>query len=280
MFVEISVAFQGIPGAYSQQAVRQHFGEGVAALARPRLADLLAALRAGEAQHAMLAVENALAGAVLGAYEQLLESDFCIQSEVILRVSHALLAPPGAKLADLRRVRSHPQALAQCEQYLRRHDLEAIPYFDTAGAARDLAEKDWPATAVIASELAGELYGLQTLERGIEDASYNYTRFFVIGVDDPPRGEYNKTSIVFATRHEPAALYVCLGELATRGINLTKVESRPRRNRPWEPIFFVDFEGHWHDPVCQEALTALLQRASFVKMLGSYPAVQGALVGL
>jgi prephenate dehydratase len=278
--VNVTVAFQGIPGAYSEQAVREHFGDAVEALACAELADLFQAVRAGQAQHAMLAVENAQAGAVLGAYEQLLENDLRIQSEFILHVHHALLARPGIRLGDLRRVRSHPQALAQCEQFLRRHGLKAVPHFDTAGSARDLATEDWEATGVIASELAAELYQLEVLEPNIEDAPFNYTRFFVIGVDDPPRGEYNKTSIVFATRHEPAALYVCLGELATRGINLTKVESRPRRNRPWEPIFFVDFEGHWRDAACQEALTALLQRASFVKMLGSYPAVEGELVGL
>ena len=278
--MNVTVAFQGIPGAYSEQAVREHFGDAVEALACGELADLFQAVRAGQAQHAMLAVENAQAGAVLGAYEQLLENDLRIQSEFILHVHHALLARPGIRLGDLRRVRSHPQALAQCEQFLRRHDLKAVPHFDTAGSARDLATEDWESTGVIASELAAELYQLEVLEPNIEDAPFNYTRFFVIGVDDPPRGEYNKTSIVFATRHEPAALYVCLGELATRGINLTKVESRPRRNRPWEPIFFVDFEGHWRDAACQEALTALLQRASFVKMLGSYPAVEGELVGI
>ena len=275
-----TVAFQGIPGAYSEQAVRQHFGAEAEPLACTEMAELSKAVRTGQAQHAMLAVENAQAGAVLGAYEQLLESDLRIQGEVILHVRHALLVKPGVKLGDLRRVLSHPQALAQCEQFLRRYELEAVPHFDTAGSARDLAAAGWEDTGAIASTLAAELYELEVLEPKIEDASFNYTRFFVIGIDDPPRGSYNKTSIVFATRHEPAALYVCLGELATRGINLTKVESRPRRNRPWEPIFFVDFEGHWRDPNCQEALTALLQRASFVKMLGSYPAVAGALVGL
>ena len=275
-----TVAFQGIPGAHSEQAVRQHFGAEAEPLACKELAELFEAVRTGQAQHAMLAVENAQAGAVLGAYEQLLESDLRIQSEVILHVHHALLAKPGVKLGDLRRVLSHSQALAQCEQFLRRHGLEAVPHFDTAGSARDLAATGREDTGAIASTLAAELYELEVLEPNIEDASFNYTRFFVIGFADPPRGNYNKTSIVFATRHEPAALYACLGELATRGINLTKVESRPRRNRPWEPIFFVDFEGHWRDPKCQEALTALLQRASFVKMLGSYPAVEGALVGL
>jgi prephenate dehydratase len=177
-------------------------------------------------------------------------------------------------LDDLKSVRSHPQALAQCEHFLRRYRLKAIPWYDTAGAARDLAQDSAPETGAIASELAGQLYGLDIIASNIEDVMFNFTRFFVLGHDDPPRGEYNKTSIVFATRHRPAALYECLGEFASRGINLTKIESRPRRNRPWEPVFYLDFEGHWQDPDCQEALARLLQRASFVKMLGSYPAVK------
>ena len=278
--VSVTVAFQGIPGAYSEQAIRQHFGADTATLACTELAELFAAVRAENAKHAMLAVENAQAGAVHGAYELLLENDLRIQGEVILHVHHNLLARPGVKLGDLRQVRSHPQALAQCAQFLRRHNLEPAPHFDTAGSARDLAAEAWEATGTIASALAADLYQLEILEPNIEDAPFNYTRFFVIGVEDPPRGAYNKTSIVFATRHQPAALYDCLGVLAMSGINLTKVESRPRRNRPWEPIFFVDFEGHWHDTHCQQALTGLLQRASFVKMLGSYPAVKGELVGL
>jgi prephenate dehydratase len=101
-----------------------------------------------------------------------------------------------------------------------------------------------------------------------------------LGHDDPPRGEYNKTSLVFATRNQPAALYECLGEFAAKGLNLTKIESRPRRNRPWEPVFYLDFEGHWQDPVCQEVLALLLQKASFVKMFGSYPAVRTRSVGI
>ena len=126
----------------------------------------------------------------------------------------------------------------------------------------------------IASTLAAELYGLDIIEPNIEDVPHNFTRFFILGIEDAARAELNKTSLVFATRHRPAALYQCLGEFAERGINLTKIESRPRRNRPWEYIFYLDFEGHWQDSVCESALVALLRLASFVKMLGSYPAAQ------
>lgn len=275
------VAFQGVPGAYSEQAVRQHFGDSATGYSCTNLTMLFEVLARREVRYGMLPVENALAGAVNQAYELLMESDLRIQAEVILHVHHMLLAPPGVKMEDLKRVRSHPQALAQCEQFLRRHKLEPVPYYDTSGSAHDLAQDPGDGhTAAIASELAGQLYGLDALARNIEDVGFNFTRFFLIGDEDPVPGEYNKTSLVFATRNRPAALYECLGEFAERGLNLTKIESRPRRNRPWEPVFFLDFEGYWQDAPCQEVLARLLQRASFVKMLGSYPAVKSNSVGI
>jgi prephenate dehydratase len=274
------VAFQGIHGAYSEQAIRQHFGESVDTLPCVSFGDLFDKLYAGEVNYAILPVENALAGAVSQAYELLMDYDFRIQAEVILHVRHQLLALSGTKLSDIKQVRSHPQALAQCEKFLKRNGFEPVPGWDTAGSARDLANDPVPATAAIASALAGQLYKLDTLEPNIEDVTFNFTRFFVLGHDDPPRGDYNKTSLVFATRHRPAALYECLGEFAQAGLNLTKIESRPRRNRPWEPVFYVDFEGHWQDANCKEVLARLLQRASFVKMFGSYPAVVTKSVGI
>lgn len=269
-----TIAFQGIHGAYSEQAIRQHFGDKVDVYPCPTLNDLFATLQSGQVKYGILPIENALAGAVSQAYELLMDSDFRIQAEVMLHVHHALLASPGDKLEDLKYVRSHPQALAQCDLFIRRNGLKPVPWYDTAGAAHDLSVEPVVQTAAIASELAGQLYKLDALATEIEDVSFNFTRFFILGPDDPPRGEYNKTSLVFATRNTPAALYHCLGEFATRGLNLTKIESRPRRNRPWEPVFYLDFEGHWQDPICQEALARLLQQASFVKMLGSYPAVK------
>ena len=269
------VAFQGVQGANSEMAIRQHFGESVDIFPCRTLTDMFEAIhRNGDVTHGMLPVENALAGAVNKAYELLMDSDLRIQADIILHVHHALVAPPGTKLDDLKCVRSHPQALAQCERFLKRNNLDGLPWYDTAGAAKDLAANPEPHIGAVASELAAKLYGLDILEAEIEDVEFNFTRFFLIGNDDPPRGDYNKTSLVFATRNTPSALYDCLGEFAQQNINLTKIESRPRRNRPWEPIFFLDFEGHWQDANVQEALTRLLQRASFVKMLGSYPAVK------
>jgi len=172
-------------------------------------------------------------------------------------------------------VRSHPQALAQCAGTLQRRGWEPVAAYDTAGAARELAEHPEPHTAVIASALAGELYGLTALDSGLEDDVGNSTRFFAIGADDAQRRDPSKTSLVFAVRHRPRALYDALGAFALRNINLTKIESRPMRGRAWQYWFYLDFEGHWRDPAAEAALVDLLRQASMVKMLGSYPAALG-----
>lgn len=276
----LTVAFQGISGAYSEQALRSHFGENICILPCESFDSLFDALQSGRAQYGVLPVENSVAGSVAGAYELLLEYDFRIQADIILHIHHQLLGIPGTRLSDVQFVRSHPQALAQCERYLKRHNIKPIPWYDTAGSAADLARECPPHTAAIASRLAAELYHLDILEADIEDMPFNFTRFFVLGHEDPVKGTYNKTSIVFATRNRPAALYECIGEFSTRGLNITKLESRPRRNRPWEPVFYLDFEGYWQDEVCQEALLKLLQRASFVKILGSYPAASTNTIGM
>ena len=274
------VAFQGVKGANSEQAIRMHFGDSVDIFPCDTLTELFRVMDTDAVDYILLPVENAFAGAVTGAYELLMDHDLRIQTEIILHVHHALMSLPGTKLDSIKTVRSHPQALAQCERYIKRHNMEAVEWYDTAGAARDLAESQEAGVAAIANPLAAELYNLEILEYEIEDVPFNFTRFFLLGQDDPARGEYNKTSLVFATRNLPGALYDCLGEFARRELNLTKLDSRPRRNRPWEPVFYLDFEGHWQDPLCQEALTRLLQKASFVKMLGSYPAVKSNSVGM
>lgn len=274
------VAYQGIPGANSEIAVRQHFGDDVEPRPCQDFNHLFDALLSKAVDYSLLPVENAFSGSVSGAYELLLDHDVRIQAEVILHVHHALLANRGTTMESVTQARSHPQALMQCERYLKRNKLEAVGWYDTAGAAQDLAQHPDPAVAVIASTLAGELYELDVLATEIEDEQFNYTRFLLMGHDDPEPSDYNKTSIVFATRHRPAALYHCLGEFAKRDLNLTKLESRPRRNRPWEPLFYLDFEGHWQEPRCQELLTQLLHLTSFVKMLGSYPAVRSGAVGM
>lgn len=265
------VAFQGVRGAHSERAIFQFFGPDAETLPCNSLVGIFEAVESGQANLAMLSVENALTGSHPQAYELLMERDLRIQAEAIVRIQHTLMAAPGVKLKNLKRVRSTLQSLNQCEKFISRYNLEQIPAFDTAGSARDLANKPERDLGVIASKLAAEIYQLDILQEEIEDASFNYTRFFILGQNDPPRAQRSKTSLIFTTRHLPGALYHSLGEFAERNINLTKIESRPRRNRPWQYLFYLDFEGHWQDPVAEAALLGLLRRSGFVKMLGSYP---------
>lgn len=265
------VAFQGEHGAYSEEAARRHFGADIVTQPCRTFLEIIDALQNGRAAYGMLPVENSLAGTVIPAYDLLIDYDLHIQAEFILRVEHCLLALPGTALPEIRSVRSHHQALMQCEQSLRRMGLQPVDYYDTAGAARDLAADPQPGMAAIASALAAETYGLDILARNVEDLDFNYTRFFVLGTEPPARRDPSKTSIILTTRHVPGALYASLGELAQRNINMTKIESRPRRNRPWHYLFYVDFEGHEEDEPVREALLGILKHASFLKVLGSYP---------
>lgn len=270
---EIVVAFQGEHGAYSEQAVRQQFGAEVTTLPCRSFADIFAAVQTQTATYGLLPVENSLAGTVIPAYDELIDQDLRVIGEEIVHVKHCLMAPAGTKVEELKRAISHHQALAQTAKTLARLGIEPVVHYDTAGAARDLAQNPQPHTAAIASELAAQTYGLEILVRDIQDEPGNYTRFFVLGREDRPyQAGANKTSVVFTTRHAPGALHAVLGELASRHINLTKLESRPRRNRPWHYYFFVDFEGHEEEPAVRSAMLAILKHSSFLKVLGSFPA--------
>ncbi|HHY58071.1 MAG TPA: prephenate dehydratase [Chloroflexi bacterium] len=267
------IAFQGEHGAYSEEACRLHFGNDVETLPCRTFEEIFDAVEQGRANYGAVPVENSTAGSINKSYDLLLDHDLKVHGEILLRVRHNLLTIPGNG-AVITQVRSHPQALAQCESYLNRRKLAAVPWYDTAGSAKDLAADPTPGVAVIASKLAAEVYGLEIIDEGIEDMPNNYTRFFVVGKGDPPRSERSKTSLVFAVPNTPGSLYHALGEFATRQVNLTKLESRPRRNRPWQYVFYVDLDGHWQDAHISAAVVGLLNRAAFVKLLGSYPAAQ------
>ncbi len=270
--MEALVAYQGEPGAYSQQACRQFFGEDVETLGCRSFGDMFVAVHEGRVQHMMLPVENSLAGTVIPAYDLLVDHDLRVQGEEIVHVKHCLIAPAGTTIHDLKQVKSHPQALAQCAGTLQRMGVEPVTWYDTAGAARDLSLNPEPHTAAIASQLAAETYGLNILSYDLQDLQNNFTRMLVLGKTDAPRQDPSKTSIIFATRHTPGALYQVLGELVERDLNLSKIESRPRRNVPWNYRFFVDFHGHEDDPHVRDALIGILKRSSSLKVLGSYPA--------
>ena len=266
------IAFQGTAGAYSEEALLKVFPEAKP-VGFPTFHQVFEAVEAGEAELGVVPVENTTAGSINQTYDLLLESDLHVVGEIVHRVEHCLLAPKGTTLKDLHAVKSHPQALAQCDGFLARMRLTPIPVFDTAGAAKELAEHPEPGLAAIASRRAAELYGLEVLAENIEDYPHNYTRFFVIGHKEPPRGQGPyKTSIVFAVRHRPGGLLEALSVFAEAGVNLTKLEYRPRRDKPFSYLFYLDLEGHLEDPGPAQALLRLLRRVAFLKVLGSYPA--------
>jgi len=267
----IVVAFQGEHGAYSEEAIRQQFGDDVDTLPCEAFEHIFAAVEEGRATYGVVPVENSTAGSINKSYDLLLDHDLKVHGEIVLRVRHNLMAHPGQG-AIIREVRSHPQALAQCEQYLNRKGYKAIPWYDTAGSAKDLAANPVEGVAAIASKLSASTYGLEIVAEGVEDLNNNFTRFFVIARGEAAYSERNKTSLVFAVPNTPGTLFVALGEFANRKINLCKIESRPRRGKPWQYVFYLDFDGHWQDADAGEALVHLLSHAAFVKMLGSYPA--------
>jgi len=268
---EFIVAFQGERGAYSEEAALSYFGSKIDFLPCKTLSAVFQAVESGRATVGIVPVENSLEGAVSETYDLLLSSSLIVSGEYNLRVKHCLLTNPGVKIEDIKRVYSHPQALAQCRRFLESLHAEIIPYYDTAGSAYMIKREELRDAAAVASRRAAEIYGLQILAESIEDSPNNYTRFFVIGkFEREPTGK-DKTSVVFTTRHVPGALYAALGVFAKRGINLTKIESRPTKQTPWEYNFYVDFEGHKSDANVQAALEELKAYTLYIKILGSYP---------
>ena len=265
------VAFQGERGAYSEEAIIQHFGASVDPLPRPHLGDVFDAVEGGEADLGLIPVENTIEGSIARSYDLLNERGLKARGEAVLRVAHCLIANPGVSIEDVVKVYSHPQALGQSRSYLEGKGFEAVSVYDTAGSVKMLKSLGLTDAAAIASGRTSEVYGMEVLEAGIEDHKENYTRFLVIGREGhPPTGD-DKTSLVFSTEHRPGALHEALGAFAEKGINLTKIESRPLLGKPWEYLFFVDVLGHREDPEMRGALEALRHSASMVKVLGSYP---------
>jgi prephenate dehydratase len=272
---DMSVAFQGEAGAYSELAAFESFGEGISTLPCPAFEDVFAAVNAGECSYGMLPVENSLAGSIHRNYDLMLRHDLHIVREYHLRVSHCLLALPGVRLEDVKSVHSHPQALAQCEANLARLGVEKVAEADTAGSARQLRQEGDLNKAVLASSRAAEVYELEILAEHMEDNQANYTRFLALSLEplkvkEPETGEY-KTSVVFSLMNKPGALFKALSVFALRDIDLTKIESRPIPGQLWEYMFYVDFAGHANAQNCKRALDHLGELAPFLRLLGSYP---------
>jgi len=267
----IKVAYQGERGAYSESAAFSFFKSPIELKPCRELPDVFESVEKDETQYGVVPVENSLEGSVNQTYDLLLESSLKVCGEIVLRVTHCLIANPQTELKSIRLVYSHPQALAQCRNFLERLGCPLIPAFDTAGSVKMLKEERIMDAAAVASERAAEIYGMKILAKGIEANPNNYTRFFVLSKDDSPPSGDDKTSVIFSTKHVPGALYSALKEFAVRNINLTKIESRPTKQKPWEYNFYLDFEGHRNEKRCRETLEALEKSSAFMKVLGSYP---------
>lgn len=266
----IKVAFQGERGAYSEDAIMKFFGP-VEPIPCRFLSDVFGVVLRGGGDFGAVPVENSQAGSINETYDLLLGYPLTIFGEIDLEVNHCLMALPGESLESIKRVYSHPEALAQCDQFLGKLNAEMVPTYDTSGSAKMITEAKLKNCAAIASERAAQIYQMEILARNIQTNPNNYTKFFVISKEKAKYAEKSKTSLVFGTKNIPGALYACLGAFATRDINLTKLESRPTKDKPWEYVFYVDFEGHIEDEVCRQALEDIREKTTFLKILGSYP---------
>ena len=274
---ELRVAFTGTEGSYGHHAALQHFGvtsRDVSLKPYGSFRQMLEAVLDGHADRGVLPIENTTAGSVYEAYDLLLRLNLSIVGEEIVDVRHCLLGVSDVPLESLRRIHSHPQALSQCSEFLASlPGCEGVAAANTAFAARHVRDLKDPAEAAIASEEAGVHFGLHVLKRDIADQPLNYTRFVIVAaspVEVDPRIAA-KVSMVLATRHEHGALVRCLNIIADEGLNLTKLESRPKPGTPWEYVFYIDVEGHVSEPRVQAALAGLAARTLFLKVLGCYP---------
>lgn len=267
----VTVGYQGEPGAYSEEAVISHFRDAAVLTPFRTVTEVFEGVSGRGLDMGVIPVENSIGGNVYESYDQLISSDLIITAEIYLRIHHCLISNEGAAISGVRRVYSHPQALEQCRRFVRSLGAEMVSAYDTAGSVKSIKESGSLDCAAIASRRAADIYGLKVLKSCIEDSPDNITRFLVVGREGTnPQGR-SKSSVAFKVPDTPGSLYSALGCFAGRGINLTKIESRPTKGKPWEYYFLLDFEGSLSDRLPSEALRELSKSASFVKTIGSYP---------
>lgn len=266
----MKVAFLGPPATFTHAAAMQQFGLSAQLVAQKSIPAVFDDVARGRAPYGVVPVENSTEGVVSHTLDMFMESELKINAEILLEISHDLLSRSG-RLADVKKIVSHPQALAQCRHWLEENlpDIPLVDVASTALAAQMVVEDE--SAAAIASEMAASLYGLRSVRKKIEDNPNNFTRFLVIGKNTPEPSSKDKTSIMFSVKDEPGILYRMLEPFSQRGINLSKIESRPMKKKAWEYIFFLDMEGHIDDPQVTEAVQELRGYCQFLKVLGSYP---------
>jgi prephenate dehydratase len=266
-----TVAYQGEAGAFSEEGARGLFPDADHR-AQPSIRTVFEAVEVGRVRWGLVPMDNSQAGSINETYDLFLRHGLHLVGETVVRVDHCLLALPGSSVDDLREVTSHPQAIAQCEEFLSALDVNVRAEYNTAGAAKRIADGRLEGVAAIASRRAAELYGLAVLAERIQTYPDNYTRFGALSRDPEPLGEPDKSSLVFGVGHVAGSLYRCLGAVAERHLNLTKLESRPRPGRPWEYVFYADVEAPAELPAMVDALAELSEHATFTRLLGTYAA--------
>jgi len=263
----VRIAYQGEPGAYSEAAALL-YAPHTETLPCKSFDEVFDAVSQKRATHGIVPMENSIGGTIHRNYDLLVDHEIPITGEVELDVVHCLQALPGTRIDDIKIVYSHPQALAQCERYLKELGATVEAVYDTAGGAKLVAEQQMKGAAALASRRAAEVFGLEVLQEAVQDYEFNITRFFVIGGTQP--SDANKTTIVFALPSRPGSLFRALSVFALRDINLSKLESRPIRGRPWEYLFYVDIDARREDLPCGRALTHLAEFAKWTRILGTY----------
>ncbi|WP_319522158.1 prephenate dehydratase [uncultured Desulfosarcina sp.] len=269
----MKVAFQGEHGAYSEVALYEHFGNDVEAVGCDAFDDVFDLVNNGKVTYGFIPVENTIAGTVVENYDLLFANEVFVIAEAYLPVRHTLLAKKGARLEDIKEAFSHPHALKQCKAFLKSKGIRMMATYDTAGAAKNVASGDRMDCAAIASALCADIYDMEVLENNIQSNSSNTTRFFVIAKKEnvPEDHTTGKTTVAFKTRHYPGALVDCLKIFQKYKLNLTKLESRPIPENPWEYVFYAAIEAGIDDDEVKAAIGELTLHAVFVKLLGSYP---------
>lgn len=290
------VAFQGEHGAFSEEAVLKNKDvlaeldgskRGLETIPYPSFEDVITAVEKNWVDYGILPIENSQEGTISETYDLLIKYNVYAILDIKLRVVHCLISHNDTEIKDIKKVYSHVQGLKQCSDFIDRYRWEKIPTYNTAGSVQIILDHNDRSEAAIASKKAADIYNMKILKEGIENNDRNYTRFFIISKTQQTELEYHlsnfsakfdniykeipiKTTVIFSTYHTPGALYGCIGELANRGINISKLESRPNREKNWEYFFFLDFDGSINDKKCKEAVESLRKKASFLKVLGSY----------
>ena len=263
------ISFQGERGAYSEAASISYFEDEIETIPCSTFAEALKNTENDTSDYSILPIENSLEGSVGESNDLLLSTNLNVVGEIYHRIHHCLIGI--GSVSDIDTIYSHPQALGQCRQFIQENSLKSIPSYDTAGSVKIIKDLNKKNVACIASKNAAKIFDVPIIKKGIEDNVNNYTRFLIFSKEVNNKTENSKTSIIFSVKHEAGALYKIINEFYLHKINLTKIESRPNKNTPWEYNFYVDFEGRQSDPSISDMLQELRTHSTFLKILGSYP---------